>query len=63
MSKLVQVKTGTPIHVGQKVETFRHEIVTVESWSNTRNRVYCIDARGNSNEWFPSVIGAELIED
>lgn len=58
---IVAIVNGIALKEGDKVKTFRGEEVTfIECDQNGKNRVYCIDPEGYSNEWFSSVINADL---
>lgn len=63
---LVQNETNKPIRVGQKVKTFRGEVVTFESAEPPPNsgpigKVFCRDANGELCEWYPTVIDAVFV--
>lgn len=67
--RLVQDKSLAPIDIGQKLTTFRGEVVTLDSTQpphheGSTGRVYCRDAEGRVNGWYPSVVGChfEIIE-
>jgi len=63
---LVDAATGEAILPNSKRTTFRGETVTVVSCESPRHegstgRVYCLDAEGRRNGWYPSVIGAKFV--
>jgi hypothetical protein len=63
---LVEDETHKPIHSGQKVKTFRGEVVTFESaqpLSGPLGKVHCRNANGQLCEWYPSVIGAVFVQE
>ncbi|GAA0005289.1 MULTISPECIES: hypothetical protein [Bradyrhizobium] len=58
--RLIYEPTGQELKPGDKVPTFRKEMVTVQSFNE--RRVYCKDDRGNVNEWFHSVIHSRVVD-
>lgn len=65
MVVLVDEQTGKAITVGQTVQTFRGEPVTVRGWTAPRHaggtgRVLLEEADGSQHEYFPSVVGARV---
>lgn len=61
--KLYNEKTGDEIKIGDTVNTFRGDTVTVTGWpKDGRNKVWVMTPNG-TREFFPSVIGAVLRED
>lgn len=55
---MIHEQTGKEIKPGDTCITFRNEVVTLDSF--TERRVYCRDSKGNTDEWFPSVIGCDV---
>jgi len=70
MSKLVDVKTGNEIHVGDVVQTFRGEKARVTAWTEpchaaSTGRVSVVvlkEKRFGEQHFFPSVVGAEIVK-
>ena len=66
--KLVDEVTGAEINAGDKVKTFRDEVVTVTGWeTNGRNRVYYayedgynVNVEGGK---YAGVIGAKIVRE
>ncbi len=58
--RLINEKTGLEVKKGDKVETFRGETVTLDSFDDSR--VYCYDKQGRLNEWFHSVISCRAVD-
>lgn len=69
MAKLVNEETGAEIQIGDKVVCFRGEEYILQSFRephkpSSTGRVYVKPANGEgmSREFFPSVVGAKIIE-
>ena len=64
-TKLIK-RDGSEVKVGQRVLTFRGELVVVTGWSaphkpSSEGRVYVTYADGMSREFFPSVVDCKIV--
>ena len=64
--KLVKSDDGSEVVSGQRVQTFRGELVVVESFRDPQHagstgKVWVRNAIGSNMEFYPSVIGCKIV--